>query len=174
MSFDRRTALRGKAWALCGQRALRKCFFVRGRQYSLLPALSLDGVIWAKIVEGSFTTVRFLEFIEGLLDCMQPFPGSNSVIIMDNARIHKDPEIIETIQARGMRALFLPPYSPDFNPIEFAFSAIKSRVKCDGVLLHEDIDQQEDDSYVYIHLYDKAFSINAHDALGFFHRCRLV
>ena len=43
-------------------------------------------------------TVLFHDFIEGLLDCMQPFPAPNSVIIMDNARIHKGPCIIELIE----------------------------------------------------------------------------
>lgn len=57
-------------------------------------------MIHVKIVEGSFTTSRFYEFIEGLLDKMQPFPLPNSVIIMDNARIHKDPRILDLIEER--------------------------------------------------------------------------
>ncbi|KZP21980.1 hypothetical protein FIBSPDRAFT_664694, partial [Athelia psychrophila] len=65
--------------------------------YSLLPALSLDGILYAKVVEGSFTTALFRDFLEGLLDQMQPFPARNSVIIMDNARIHKDPRLIDLI-----------------------------------------------------------------------------
>jgi hypothetical protein len=51
-------------------------------------------------VEGSFTTELFTEFIEGLLDHMQQFPRPKSVIVMDNARIHKDPAIQELIEAR--------------------------------------------------------------------------
>ena len=68
--------------------------------YSLLPALSLNGVIFAKVVEGSFTALRFQEFISHLLDHMQPFPLPHSVIVMDNARIHKRPEILEMIYDR--------------------------------------------------------------------------
>ncbi|KAJ7301732.1 hypothetical protein DFH08DRAFT_642256, partial [Mycena albidolilacea] len=64
----------------------------------LLPALSLDGILHVKIVEGSFTAARFYEFIDGLLDHMEPFPGKNSVIVMDNARIQKDPAILELIE----------------------------------------------------------------------------
>ncbi|KAF8219841.1 hypothetical protein L208DRAFT_1337414, partial [Tricholoma matsutake] len=59
--------------------------------YSLLPALSVNGVIYSKIVKGSFTARRFYNFIDGLLDHMQPFPLPNLVIVMDNACIHKDP-----------------------------------------------------------------------------------
>ncbi|KAF8240476.1 hypothetical protein L208DRAFT_1232809, partial [Tricholoma matsutake] len=94
-SFDRCTSIRKRAWALLGQRAVRQCFFFYSTtmiyhcRYSLLPALSLNGIIHAKIVEGSFTTTLFHDFIEGLLDCMQPFPAPNCVIVMDNARIHK-------------------------------------------------------------------------------------
>lgn len=57
-------------------------------------------MIHAKIVEGSLTADLFLEFIEGLLDKMQPYPAPNSVIIMDNARIHHDPRVTALIKAR--------------------------------------------------------------------------
>ncbi|KAF8221985.1 hypothetical protein L208DRAFT_1526299 [Tricholoma matsutake] len=53
---------------------MKKCFFVRGRCYSLLPALSVGSIIHAKIVKGSFTARHFYDFIDGLLDHMQPFP----------------------------------------------------------------------------------------------------
>ena len=83
-SFNRRTAIRGHAWVLRGQRAVRKCFFVRGKRlsfflvvplhltddfcrYSLLPALSLDGILHASVVEGSFERAdagcRFCAFL---------------------------------------------------------------------------------------------------------------
>ena len=69
-------------------------------RYSLLPALSLNGMLYAKIVEGSFTTKLFLQFLNGLLDRMNPFPAPDSVIIMDNARIHRHPRIRELIEER--------------------------------------------------------------------------
>jgi hypothetical protein len=60
----------------------------------------LDGIIWAKTIEGSFTKPSFGQFIAELLTRMQPFPAPNSVIVMDNARIHKNQEIIDMIHAR--------------------------------------------------------------------------
>jgi hypothetical protein len=60
---------------------------------------------------------------------MNPYPGDNSVIVMDNARIHHDNELIELLEGLGCRVIFLPPYSPDFNPIETAFSTIKLWIK---------------------------------------------
>ena len=67
-------------------------------KYSILPALSLDGILAVDIVEGSFTSKKFARFIDGLLDQMNPFPGPNSIIIMDNCRIHKSEAILDMIQ----------------------------------------------------------------------------
>ncbi|KAJ7040478.1 hypothetical protein C8F04DRAFT_948362, partial [Mycena alexandri] len=63
----------------------------------ILPALSLDGIIAVDIVEGSFNTRRFARFISGLLDQMNPFPGPNSVTVMDNCRIHRCQEVLVMI-----------------------------------------------------------------------------
>ena len=69
--------------------------------FSILPALSLhDGILHCKILEGSFCTLTFQNFIRELLDMMQPYPGPNSVIVMDNCRIHKHPDIINMINER--------------------------------------------------------------------------
>lgn len=69
-------------------------------RYSVLPAISLNGMLDCSIVEGSFNTRKFKDFIEGLLDHMQPYPAPNSVIVMDNCCIHKDPEIIAMVESR--------------------------------------------------------------------------
>ena len=66
---------------------------------------------------------------------MNPYPGKHSVIIMDNARIHHDAELIETIEALGCKVIFLPPYSPDYNPIETAFSTIKLWIKRNQIFM---------------------------------------
>lgn len=73
-----------------------------------------------------------------------------------------------------MRVLFLPPYSPDYNPIELAFSSIKAYVRRTGVLTREDVNQEEDDMYVYLHLLDASYSITSEKALGYFHHCGYV
>jgi transposase len=159
--------------------------------YSLLPALSVNGIIHTKIVEGSFTAGRFYDFIDGLLDQMQPYPLPNSVIIMDNTRIHKDPQVLDLIlewfvvplfilphihtsDFSGMRYMFLPPYSPDYNPIELAFSKIKAFVQQAGELGRDDLDPNVDDSYVYIHLLCAAYSITVNDAENYYCHCGYV
>ena len=72
----------------------------RLHRYSVLPALSLDGIIALDIVQGSYNTKRFKRFISSLLDEMSEFPGPNSVIVVDNCRIHKSKEITDMIYER--------------------------------------------------------------------------
>jgi hypothetical protein len=60
---------------------------------------------------------------------MNPYPENNSVIVMDNAKIHHDGELIALLEELGCRVIFLPPYSPDYNPIETAFSTIKAWIR---------------------------------------------
>src|SRR6266540_1328044 len=60
---------------------------------------------------------------------MNPFPGKNSVIIMDNAKIHHDEALVESVEEISEKVIYLPSYSPDFNPIEIAFSSLKAWFK---------------------------------------------
>lgn len=60
---------------------------------------------------------------------MNPFPGKNSVLVLDNAKIHHDQELLDYLDAFGVNIVFLPPYSPDLNPIESTFSTIKQFLK---------------------------------------------
>ncbi|KAF9496519.1 hypothetical protein BDN71DRAFT_1364467, partial [Pleurotus eryngii] len=64
----------------------------------ILPAISLDGILSVDIVKGSFNKIKFACFINGLLDQMNPYSLPNSVIVMDNCCIHKDPCILEIIK----------------------------------------------------------------------------
>lgn len=70
--------------------------------------------------------------------------------------------------------LYLPPYSPDYNPIELAFSSIKAYVRRAGVLGRDDLDDPEDDTYVYIHLLEAAYSVSESSSTGWFHHCRYL
>ena len=66
---------------------------------------------------------------------MNPYPGDNSVIVMDNARIHHDNELVALLEGLGCHVVFLLPYSPDYNPIETAFSTIKSWIKYNCIFM---------------------------------------
>ncbi|KAF8605660.1 hypothetical protein BDV93DRAFT_438642, partial [Ceratobasidium sp. AG-I] len=66
-------------------------------RFSILPALSLDGILHVAIREGSLTAETFYKFIEGPLATMQPFPAANSVIVIGNCSIYKHPKILKLI-----------------------------------------------------------------------------
>lgn len=137
-------------------------------------------MIHCNIIEGSFNTELFVGFIGGLLDRMNPFPASQSVIVMDNCAIHKAPEITQliesryvplcssnqpctlTVTSRGMKIEYLPPYSPDFNPIELSFSLIKARLRRDG----QDIGENACDSVV-AQLYRHVYCVSSTDCQSF-------
>jgi len=69
-----------------------------------------------------------------------------------------------------MHIEFLPPYSPDYNPIELAFSAIKAHVKQEGAIVHA-VWNHDDDIGVYIRLIQAVFSVSADDAYAFYLKC---
>lgn len=140
-------------------------------------------------MEGSFNTTSFGDFIEGLLDQMNQFPGPNSVIVMDNCRIHKSEAVLQIIEERysysifyvlylsclanycifsGMRYEFLPPYSPDFNPIEPGFSAIKGYIRRNGGLFRVATESQDERAAVLTFLHEAVFSVTPQDAEGWF------
>lgn len=64
-------------------------------------------MLYTNIVEGSFNATLFEDFVKGLLNQMQPYPAPNSVIVMDNCRIHKSPKIREMIENRFVLILIL-------------------------------------------------------------------
>jgi hypothetical protein len=69
-------------------------------RYSILPALSLDSILHLEVLDHSFTGDEFCDFVEGVLDQMQPWPLPNSVLVLDNASIHKIPGLREMVEAR--------------------------------------------------------------------------
>jgi transposase len=72
---------------------------------------------------------------------MNPFPGQNSVLVMDNAKIHHHGNIAAICARAHVLLIYLPPYSPDFNPIEKVFSVLKSHLRRDQVLTGTEYDR---------------------------------
>lgn len=110
-----------------GQRALSRLPKNRGENTSLIAALSLDqGVTAAMTLTGAVDGVAFEVYIKKVL-CPLLRPGQ--VLVMDQLSVHKSCEVGQPIHARACGVVFLPSYSPDFNPIEQAFSKLKTAVK---------------------------------------------
>ena len=80
--------------------------FVTYYRYSILPALSLDGILHLEVLDHSFTGEEFANFVRGLLGQMNPWPLPNSVLVMDNASIHKAPGIREMVEERYVAVQF--------------------------------------------------------------------
>ena len=75
-------------------------------RYSILPALSLDGILHLEVLDHSFTGEEFCNFVSGVLDQMQPWPMPKSVLVMDNASIHKVPGIREMVEQQHVAISF--------------------------------------------------------------------
>ena len=89
-------------------------------------ALRLGGLTAPMVLDGPMTGAWFLSYVEQVL---APTLASGDVVVMDNLTAHKGVAVREAIEATGARLLFLPPYSPDFNPIENAFSKLKALLR---------------------------------------------
>lgn len=98
----------------------------RGRNTTLLASITLSGMGEALAVEGSTNKEVFEAYVERAL---APTLEAGQVVIMDNLSAHKPARVRELIESRGCELVYLPPYSPDFNPIEEAFSKIKDMVR---------------------------------------------
>ena len=125
-AVNERTADRRYGWSPRGFPCRVATPGQRSRRWSLLPAIGINGYLYYEIYHGSFNGERFLTFIHRLLPHMTPYPGPRSVIICDNASIHRSDEVKALCRDHNVRLLFLPPYSPDFNAIEQSFYRIKS------------------------------------------------
>lgn len=126
-SKDSRASVRHFAWSLKGTPAIVNLPFSRGKRVSALAAMDSEGFLGWRITTDTFTRKTFYEgFIEEILPLIQPWPMRNSIVLMDNARIHMFQELVEAVHSRGAHIFFLPPYCPHMNPIEFGFSNVKS------------------------------------------------
>lgn len=98
----------------------------RGTVTSMLGAMGLDGVRAMMTIEGATTAEVFQVFVERFL---VPVLRPGEIVILDNLGAHKPAKIQALITAVGARVLFLPPYSPDLNPIEHCWSKLKALLK---------------------------------------------
>ena len=115
-----------RAWSAVGQRAHCSVPRNRGRNTTLLASMSAEGMGPSLAVEGATTRAVFETYVEKVL---LPSLRRGQVVVMDNLSAHKGARIRELIERVGCELLYLPPYSPDLNPIEEAFSKIKGLLR---------------------------------------------
>jgi transposase len=158
-SSTHRNMYRLYARALRGERAFAQEVRNYGMNVSLIAALRLDGFSAAMAVEGAVNTAVFNAYVTQVL---VPTLRRGDIVLMDNLSCHKTSAVRAAIEGCGARLLFFPAYSPDFSPIEHAFSKVKATLRqlrahtLDGLLdaLSQAIDR-----------------ISTQDALGYFIAC---
>jgi transposase len=109
-----------------GRRAYGKAPRNWGKNVTLISSITLSGMGPSLSIEGPADGESFgLYLRESLCPALKP----GQIVVMDNLSVHKGAWVREAIEARGASVLLLPPYSPDFNPIEEAFSKVKQLMR---------------------------------------------
>ena len=148
-----------RAWSKRGERAHCSVPRNRGPNTTLLTSMSAEGVGPSLAVEGTTTRPVFETYVEKVL---LPSLQRGQIVVMDNLTAHKGDRIRELIESAGCELLYLPPYSPDLNPIEEAFSKIKGLLRKAGARSREAL----------IEALGRALeAITSQDARGFFEHC---
>jgi transposase len=122
------------AWSPKGQRA--RCSAPRnwGQNTTLLASMTSDGMGPCSAVVGSTTTEVFEAYVEKVL---APTLSPGRIVVMDNLSAHKGGRVRQLIEERGCELLYLPPYSPDLNPIEEAFAKVKGLLRKAAARTHK-------------------------------------
>ena len=98
----------------------------RGKNTTLLSSMSLEGMGPSMAVEGATTALVFEAYVEQVL---APSLRAGQIVVMDNLGAHRPKKVRELIEERGCELIYLPAYSPDYNPIEEAFAKIKNLLR---------------------------------------------
>lgn len=126
---DKRAGFRRTGWSPLGVTPVQISQFHRGQRYQILPAYAQDGVVFSRVFQGSTDAVVFEDFIRQLLHHCGRWPEPRSVLVMDNASFHRTEGVRQICSTAGVKLVYLPPYSPDLNPIEEFFAELKAFIK---------------------------------------------
>ena len=158
----------------------------------MLPAMTMNGVIYSHIKKGAYNGNEFVEWLAGLLEIMNPYPAPNSVLILDNCQIHHVEGVAESCAERyvfcdldienhtlysvphsGVRLIYLPPYSPDLNPIEECFSWVKHCIQQRGAEFRNIVETGHE-AEPYLFLYHILNEVPPQACKGWFHHSGYV
>lgn len=150
---------RRRARAPRGERAYAILPRNTGPNTTIIASLSLGGMGETMTVEGATNSVVFEKYLEKVL-APSLLPGQ--IVIADNLSAHKSQRARELVEAKGARLWFLPAYSPDFSPIENAFSKLKSCLRKAGARTKEALETA---------IAEALKAITPQDAQGYFQHC---
>lgn len=120
------TMSRSHAWVKKGQEFIDRVPMNRGKSLTLLGAIRRSG--WV-VLSTMFATANGDRFVRWLTKKLLPKLRKGDVLVMDNLTAHHDLRVIVSCAARGVRVLYLPPHSPDYNPIEAGWALQKQLVR---------------------------------------------
>lgn len=129
------------------------------RTTTLIGSLRLDGTTACMTIEGATDTEVFRTYVEKVL-CPSLRPGD--VVVMDNLGAHKSPQTLQLIEDAGATPLFLPAYSPDYNPIEKMWSKVKAKLRSYEARSFEELERA---------IGTALETVTPNDAKGWFNSC---
>jgi transposase len=143
--------IRAYARAPGGERARGARPQRKGKNVSIIGALALKGLIASFNALGGVNTVTFEAFV-----CQKLIPNlwPGACVVVDNCKIHKSPEVEAALKKAKARLVFLPPYSPDFNPIENYWSKLKTILRSIGARTYQELDKAIKEAYEQISAQD--------------------
>lgn len=147
------------AYAPRGERAVGKVPRHYGAIMTLIASMSLSGMGAALMLDGAADSAAFEIYVEQIL---APSLRPGQIVVLDNLSIHLGSRVKQAIEARGCRLLFLPASSPDFSPIEEAFSKLKSLLRRAGARSREALQEA---------IATALDLVTAQDVLGWFTHC---
>jgi len=142
-----------------GERVVEATPGTSGPHYTLVAALGMQGVQAPLLFEGAMTTLTFETYIE---DTLAPTLRRGEILLMDNLSAHKSDQARATIEACGVQVIFLPPYSPDLNPIEKCWAKVKAALRAAKARTWEDLVKA---------VRDALRSVSRSDVLAWFAHC---
>jgi len=113
-------------WAPVGKRLIDHAPFGHWHTQTFVAGLAQDGLIAPWVLDGAMNRDSFDTYVRGVL---APALSPGQIVVADNLSSHKSRHAIELLRAQGNDLIFLPPYSPDLNPIEMAFSKLKTLIR---------------------------------------------
>lgn len=151
------TRLYGRATP--GERGVEATPGTSGPHYTLVAALGLKGVQAPLLFEGAMTMVTFETYIE---DVLAPTLRRGDIVLLDNLSAHRSDHVRTALHARGVQLIFLPPYSPDLNPIEKCWAKVKAALRAAKARTWDDL---------LVAVREALLSVSQSDALAWFAHC---
>ncbi len=149
-----------RARAPRGERAYGKVPRNRGKNQTLIASITLEGGMGETVsIEGATDALLFETYVEEFL---APTLEAGQVVVLDGLGAHRTERVRNLIEARGADLVFLPPYSPDMNPIEEAFSKIKGIVRKAGARTRQALDEA---------ICEALSAVTLEDVAGWFSHC---